>query len=39
MQGFTYQAAPMRVIFGAGTLGQLASELARHRDRAGEIKT
>jgi maleylacetate reductase len=29
MQSFTYQAAPMRVIFGAGTLGQLASELQR----------
>ena len=29
MQNFTYQTAPMRVIFGAGTLGQLPSELAR----------
>ena len=29
MQGFTYQAAPMRVIFGAGTLSQLPGELAR----------
>jgi maleylacetate reductase len=29
MQSFTYQMAPMRVIFGAGTLGQLASELER----------
>jgi maleylacetate reductase len=29
MQGFTYQTAPMRVIFGAGTLGQLPNELAR----------
>lgn len=28
MQGFTYQAAPIRVLFGAGTLGQLPSELA-----------
>jgi alcohol dehydrogenase class IV len=29
MQNFTYQAAPMRVIFGAGTLSQLMSEVAR----------
>jgi maleylacetate reductase len=29
MQNFTYQAAPMRVIFGAGTLSQLKSEVAR----------
>ena len=29
MQGFTYQTAPMRVIFGAGTLSQLPRELAR----------
>jgi alcohol dehydrogenase class IV len=29
MQGFTYQTAPMRVIFGAGTLNQLPNELAR----------
>jgi maleylacetate reductase len=29
MQNFTYQAAPMRVIFGTGTLGQLPAELAR----------
>ena len=29
MQGFTYQTAPMRVIFGAGTLSQLPGELAR----------
>jgi maleylacetate reductase len=29
MQTFTYQAAPMRVIFGRGTLDQLATELAR----------
>ena len=29
MQDFTYQTAPMRVIFGAGTLTQLANELAR----------
>lgn len=29
MQDFIYQAAPMRVIFGAGTLNQLAHELAR----------
>jgi maleylacetate reductase len=29
MQNFTYQAAPMRVIFGRGTLNQLADELAR----------
>jgi maleylacetate reductase len=29
MQSFTYQTAPMRVIFGAGTLNQLAGELAR----------
>lgn len=29
MQNFTYQTAPMRVVFGAGTLSQLASELAR----------
>lgn len=29
MQNFTYQAAPMRVIFGRGTLNQLASELTR----------
>lgn len=29
MQNFIYQAAPMRVIFGAGTLNQLARELAR----------
>jgi maleylacetate reductase len=29
MQSFTYQAAPMRVIFGRGTLDQLASELTR----------
>jgi alcohol dehydrogenase class IV len=29
MQNFIYQAAPMRVIFGRGTLSQLASELAR----------
>jgi maleylacetate reductase len=29
MQTFTYQAAPMRVIFGRGTLNQLADELAR----------
>jgi len=29
MKNFTYQTAPMRVIFGAGTLGQLPSELAR----------
>ena len=28
MQGFTYQASPVRVIFGAGTLGRLESELA-----------
>jgi alcohol dehydrogenase class IV len=29
MQNFIYQAAPMRVIFGRGTLNQLASEAAR----------
>jgi len=29
MQNFTYQAAPMRVIFGTGTLGQLPAELER----------
>jgi alcohol dehydrogenase class IV len=29
MQGFTYQTAPMRVIFGAGTLSRLPDELAR----------
>src|SRR5260221_2143154 len=29
MQGFTYQTAPMRVIFGAGTLSQLPNDLAR----------
>ena len=29
MQNFTYQAAPMRVIFGAGTLSQLMSEVVR----------
>jgi maleylacetate reductase len=29
MQNFTYQAAPMRVIFGAGTLSQLLSEAVR----------
>jgi maleylacetate reductase len=29
MQSFTYQVAPMRVIFGAGTLNQLGGELAR----------
>ena len=29
MQTFTYQAAPMRVIFGRGTLSQLPDELAR----------
>src|SRR5882724_1111018 len=29
MQSFTYQAAPMRVIFGAGTIGRLPNELAR----------
>src|SRR6266581_8206303 len=29
MQNFTYQAAPMRVIFGRGTLGQLPAELER----------
>src|SRR5216683_2081634 len=29
MQGFTYQTAPMRVIFGAGTLSQLPNELVR----------
>jgi alcohol dehydrogenase class IV len=29
MQNFTYQAAPMRVIFGAGTLSQLRSEVVR----------
>jgi alcohol dehydrogenase class IV len=29
MQNFIYQAAPMRVIFGRGTLNQLAGELAR----------
>src|SRR5258708_20382002 len=29
MQTFIYQAAPMRVIFGRGTLNQLADELAR----------
>lgn len=27
--GFTYQAAPIRVIFGSGTLGRLPDELAR----------
>ena len=29
MQNFVYQSAPMRVVFGAGTLGQLPEELAR----------
>jgi alcohol dehydrogenase class IV len=29
MQNFTYQAAPMRVIFGTGTLRELPAELAR----------
>src|SRR5438309_7156014 len=29
MKPFTYQSAPMRVLFGAGTLGQLPAELAR----------
>jgi maleylacetate reductase len=29
MQTFTYQAAPMRVVFGSGTLGRLADELER----------
>ncbi|MEH2562013.1 maleylacetate reductase [Bradyrhizobium sp. AZCC 2289] len=29
MQGFAYQTAPMRVIFGVGTLSQLPGELAR----------
>jgi maleylacetate reductase len=29
MQNFIYQAAPMRVIFGRGTLGQLPAELER----------
>src|SRR5882757_7948644 len=29
MQNFIYQAAPMRVIFGRGTLNQLAGEVAR----------
>jgi len=28
-KGFTYQTAPMRVIFGAGTLNQLPTELSR----------
>ena len=29
MQTFTYQAAPMRVVFGTGTLNRLADELVR----------
>jgi maleylacetate reductase len=29
MKTFTYQSAPMRVLFGAGTLGQLPAELER----------
>jgi maleylacetate reductase len=29
MKNFIYQAAPMRVLFGAGTLAQLPTELAR----------
>ena len=29
MQDFVYQSAPMRVVFGAGTLRQLPDELSR----------
>src|SRR5262245_26978440 len=29
MENFTYQSAPMRVLFGSGTLGQLPAELER----------
>ena len=29
MQDFVYQTAPMRVVFGTGTLRQLPEELAR----------
>ena len=29
MENFTYQSAPMRVLFGSGTLGQLPAELKR----------
>jgi len=29
MQDFVYQSAPMRVVFGTGTLRQLPDELSR----------
>ena len=28
-QSFTYQVSPMRVVFGTGTVAQLADELGR----------